>query len=320
MVPQPRKQARKKRAPSRIEYIPVDLRGIPGVEQVTTVRQLKRLLEYCHEPQSDRPTFLRLGSSVHSSKLPKRGRKPSATYAVDVDGVVSVIRRIGDPRRMHLWMSNDRRPWNISRHLRSGKQSSPVRQSTTRIVTLASFDADASPTWMGLAIPEALRPDGRDIHRVWACDLKRDAGGCDREYVVEGRDGWWDDREVSDLVAIREADRVVICAEDATLWLGPEGVVEVPQYCFADMQLIEFQGQVVEDLIAHVTANMRAHAMTYSKSRLAMSGALYSEAALRLRVEQAIRALAPLSATADEVRTAAEGVTREVIAEQEVVA
>lgn len=320
MVTEPRKKARKKRAPSRIEYIPVELRGIPGVEQVTTVRQMKRLLEYCHEPQSDRPPFLRLGSSVHSAKLQKRGRKPSATYAVDVDGVVSVIRRIGDPRRMHLWMSNDSRAWNIARQHRCGNQHGPVRQSTIRVVTLASLDADASPTWMGLAIPEALRPDGRDIHRVWSCYLKRDAGGCDREYVVEGRDGWWDDREVPDLVAIREADRVVICAEDATLWLGPEGVVEVPQYCFADMQLIEFQGQVVEDLIAHVTANMRAHAMTYSKSRLAMSGALYSEAALRLRVEQAIRALAPLSATADEVRTAAEGVAREVIAEQEVVA
>jgi hypothetical protein len=112
----------------------------------------------------------------------------------------------------------------------------------------------------------------------------------------------------------------VVCAEDVTLWLGPKGVVEIPQYSFADMQLIECQGGVVQDLIAHVTANMRAHAMTYSKSRLAMSGAPYSEAALRLRVEQAIRTLAPLSATVEEVRTGAEGVAREIIAEQEVVA
>lgn len=320
MVPETRKKARKKRAPSRIEYIPVELRGIPGVEQVTTVRQLRRLLEYCHEPQADRPAFLRLGSSVHSSKLPKRGRKPSATYAVDVDGVVSVIRRIGDPRRMHLWMSNDRRSWNISRQLRCGNQSSPVRQSTTRIVTLASFDADAPPMWMGLAIPEALRPDGRDIHRVWACAAKRDAGGCDREYVVEGRHGWWNDREVPDLVSIREAHRMVVCAEDATLWLGPEGVVEIPQYSFADVQLIECNGQVIEDLIVHVTAKMIAHVMTHSKACLAMSDAPCSEATLRLRGERALEDLNPLSATLNEVKAAAESMVREVIAEQEVVA
>lgn len=320
MVPQPGKKARKKRTPSRVEYIPLELRGIPGVEQVTTVRQMKRLLEYCHEPQSDRPAFLRLGSSVHSSKLPKRGRKPSATYAVDVDGVVSVMRRIGDPRRMHLWMSNDRRAWNIARQHRSANQFSPVRQSTTRVVTLASLEPDAAPTWMGLAIPEALRPDGMDIHRVWACAAKHDAGGCDREYVVEGRDGWWEHREVPDLVGIREAQRMVVCAEDATLWLGPEGVVEITHYSFADMQLIECQGQDVQDLIAHVTARMRAHALTYSKSRLAMSGAPYSEAALRLRVERAIEALNPLSATSNEVKAAADRVAHALIAEQEVVA
>lgn len=107
------KQA-KKRGPKRIEYIPAALAGIAGAEGLTTVRQLERLLEYLQTPAETRAPFVRLGASVPARKAGKLAA-PSATYAVDVDGKVSVIRREGDPRLLHKWATNGRRPWNLCR-------------------------------------------------------------------------------------------------------------------------------------------------------------------------------------------------------------
>jgi hypothetical protein len=97
-----------------LEYIPPQFREVKGVEILTTVAQLQRLQEFLDAPEHERPAFVRLGSSVPPRGTPAETRRPTATYAVDVDGEVSVIRRMQDPRAVHRWMTNPAREWNIA--------------------------------------------------------------------------------------------------------------------------------------------------------------------------------------------------------------
>jgi len=105
--------ADKKRGPKRLEYIPQLFRHIAGVEELTTVRQLDKLQEYLATPEEERPPYVRLGASVpqYSERAVKL---PSVTYAVTVDGEVSVIYQQKDPRRAEVWFANAARPWNLS--------------------------------------------------------------------------------------------------------------------------------------------------------------------------------------------------------------
>ena len=105
--------AGKKRGPKRLEYIPQPFRHIPGIEEMTTVRQLVKLEEYLATPAEERGHYVRLGASVpqyceYEEKL------PTTTYAVTIDGVVSVLKLERDPRSAHKWFMNPRRPWNLS--------------------------------------------------------------------------------------------------------------------------------------------------------------------------------------------------------------
>jgi hypothetical protein len=97
-----------------LAYIPPQFREVQGVEVLTTVTQLQRLQEYLDTPQNERPAFVRLGASVPPPGTSNEARKPTATYAVDVDGQVRVFKRIQDPRAAHRWMTNPAREWNIS--------------------------------------------------------------------------------------------------------------------------------------------------------------------------------------------------------------
>lgn len=101
-----------------LAYIPLQLRDVQGVEVLTTVAQLQRLQEYLDTPDHERPAFIRLGSSVPPRGVSKETRRPTATYAVDVDGQVRVFKRIQDPRAAHRWMTNPAREWNISASFR----------------------------------------------------------------------------------------------------------------------------------------------------------------------------------------------------------
>lgn len=317
MSKEPRKKSSKRmRGPRRLQYIPEGLRGIPGVEQLTTVRQMKRLVEFCHEAQATRPAFVRLGSSVHAAERLTRRRRSSATYAVDVNGAVSVLRRVGDPRRTHLWMSNARRPWNLAYEDRTGFISHLAQQRTVRIVTLASDDG-AMPEWTGLAVPEALRPDGECIRRVWACAPKRDASGSDREFVVEGRDGWWEGRIIPDLAGIREAPRTVVCAEDATLWIGPLGVVDMPLHSFADGLLLEHRGRVIEQLGDYIIGQLREGIATHVRDRARMAGVSYSPQQLERGLKKAVSRLDPFTVNHVEAKEAAEEMACAIIADAE---
>jgi len=107
------KTTNKKPGPRPLEYIPLPFRAIEGVEQLTTVRQLENLKAYMETPESERPPCLRIGASVpqyceYEEKL------PTTTYAVTIDGVVSVLKLERDPRSAHKWFMNPRRPWNLS--------------------------------------------------------------------------------------------------------------------------------------------------------------------------------------------------------------
>lgn len=106
--------SKKKSGPKPITYIPSQFRHIPGAEHLTTPGQLVRLREYLRTRDSERAAYCRLGASVPPYG-PENTRKPSATYAVTIDGVVSIIRLERDPRAAERWVSNARRPWNMSR-------------------------------------------------------------------------------------------------------------------------------------------------------------------------------------------------------------
>lgn len=106
--------SKKKTGPKPITYIPAQFRHIPGAEHLTTPGQLIRLREYLQMRNSERAAYCRLGASVPPYG-PENTRKPSATYAVTVDGEVSIIRLERDPRAAERWISNARRPWNMSR-------------------------------------------------------------------------------------------------------------------------------------------------------------------------------------------------------------
>lgn len=107
------KTIKKKPGPKRLDYIPLPFRGIDGVNQLTTVRQLENLKTYMEMTKTERPPCLRIGASV--PQFDEEGKKkPTTTYAVTVDGEISVVKLQRDPRSAHKWFMNARRPWNLS--------------------------------------------------------------------------------------------------------------------------------------------------------------------------------------------------------------
>jgi hypothetical protein len=102
-----------KPGPKPIKYIPQPYRHVPGVERITTPRQLARLRDYLNTSPKQRAPFVRLGASVPPPH--DLTRNSTATYAVTVDGEVSVICLERDPRAAERWVSNPRRPWNMDK-------------------------------------------------------------------------------------------------------------------------------------------------------------------------------------------------------------
>lgn len=106
-------QTTRKPGPKPISYIPPFFRSVPGVENVSTPRQLLRLKEFMEAEPEDRAPYIRLGSSVPQYDV-ETERRPSATYAVSIEGRIEVVRLMKDPRAAHRWMANARRPWNMA--------------------------------------------------------------------------------------------------------------------------------------------------------------------------------------------------------------
>jgi len=278
------------RGPKRIEFVPEPMRGIEGVGEVTTVRQLVRLQEYLATAHGQRMPFVRLGASVPA----KKGRRkvgPSATYAVDVEGRVAVIRKSGDPRRTHLWVQNERRPWNLCRDSRFGALHT-VSATNVRVVTLAVFDVegDTAPAWLGEELPQALRPDGT-ITRVWTCHSRKDAGGADREFVVEGFGTWWEGRAIDDLVAIREAYGKIVSAEGGTLWVTSDRVIEFPAYGYADNEMLLMVGEVCTDPMEYLRRRLAEKLRLRVRSEVTMANHAPSDTAIRSAVRRAVESL-----------------------------
>ena len=113
------KTTNNKPGPKPLQHIPAAFRQINGVDQITTPGQIARLRDYLNTSPNHRAPFVRLGASV-----PPPGsfneRKPTSTYAVMIDGEVSVIHLIQDPRAAHRWMSNPRRAWNLDKIFATG--------------------------------------------------------------------------------------------------------------------------------------------------------------------------------------------------------
>lgn len=105
------------RGRQRLERIPERFRSIPGIEHVTTVRQLRRLYEYLMLDPAARAPFIRLGCSVSHGQA-RLTNPPTSTWVVTVGNEVRIIHKHGwDPRSAWKWFRNPARPWNIDRVL-----------------------------------------------------------------------------------------------------------------------------------------------------------------------------------------------------------
>jgi len=285
----PAKQ-KKMRGPKRVEFIPESMRGVAGVEEVTTVKQLVRLQEFVAMAPGERLPFVRLGSSVPAQNG-RRELSPSATYAVDVEGRVSVIRKSGDPRRAHIWIQNSLRPWNLCRDSRFGV-SHTVSATRVRVVTLAALDAEGGsvPTWLSEESPECLRPDGK-ITRVWACHARLQSGCASRVFIVEGVGNWWEQREIADLDSIRETKNEIISAEGSMLWVAQDRVIEFSPYGYADSELLPKVGELCVDPISYLRTRLAEQLRVRVCAAVSVAGDDYDESIVCDRVKRAVASI-----------------------------
>jgi hypothetical protein len=108
------------RGPAMLSYLPREFQHIPGVQTITTPKQLERLAEYTNTANHLRKPFIRLGCSVRHGRH-GRPTTTSSTYAVTIDGTVEVLRFDDmDPRSAHKYVRGAGRAWNISPAFASG--------------------------------------------------------------------------------------------------------------------------------------------------------------------------------------------------------
>jgi len=281
--------APKTRGPKRLSYLPAQYADIAGADTLTTVRQLTRLADYLSVAPEARAPFVRLGSSVAA----RRGRrKPatSSTYAVDVDGMVSVVHRKDDPRRAYEWMQNERRPWHLCRNARlvPGRRK-PV---SVKVVTFGAIlgAGAAAPDWSGDVVPTVLVPDAKLIRRVWPCAARRDGSTIFREFVVEGFGHWSDQVDHPDLIATREALHEVIPAEGATLWIGEEGAIEFQHYSWADGELLQMVGGAWPDIMSVLRERLADRLRLCIAARCSQEGVFVDDDRVRSAVTDAVAA------------------------------
>lgn len=310
---------KKTRGPKRLSYLPPQYAGIAGADTLTTVRQLTRLADYLSLAQETRPPFVRLGSSVAA----RRGRgKPvtSSTYAVDVDGTVSVVHRKDDPRRAHEWMQNERRPWHLCRNARlvPGRPK-PV---SVQVVTFGAIlgAGDAAPDWSGDVVPTVLVPDGKLIRRVWPCAARRDGSAIFREFAVQGVDRWCDSVDHPDLVATREVIHQIIPAESATLWISEQGAIEFKHYSWADGELLPMVGRAIPDVISFLRARLIDRLRLTVAARCSQEGVIMEDDRVRATVTEAVEAADPQALSLVDVASMETSLAASLCGAKEVVA
>jgi len=279
--------SKRKPGPKRLGYIPAQYAAITGIETLTTVRQLTRLADFLSVGAETRPPFVRLGSSV-SARRGRRKPVASSTYAVDVDGVVSVVHRRDDPRRVHAWMCNERRPWHLCRDARVVSAEPPP--SSVLIVTFGAVtaSADAAPDWSGDVVPTILVPDGKHLRRVWPCATRRDGNMVFREFVVEGAYKWSEAIDHADLLTTREATHEVISTESVVLWIGEQGVMEYRHYSWADGELLPTRGRQLPDADSYLRERLFDRLRLRVAARCSQDGVAVEDDRVRAAVMQSV--------------------------------
>lgn len=239
---------RRLRGPRRIEFVPPALRSVPGVEHLTTARQLNRLGDYLNMAPSARPPFIRLGCSVaHGDR--RKSNPPNATWAVTVNGAVSVVYQRKDPRSSWKFMTSPERAWNIEYATRDRGTRSELSLSVSATVTgskqerryyVVSLATEESDTHDDIAI-QAFTPNMRSVWKVWQA-IRPEEGIHD--FLIEGRNGWWFDPAFDGLFFnVREATGEVFTTSTTTMWVTSKRIVEVPAHSFADVALMTFHGR-----------------------------------------------------------------------------
>lgn len=205
-----------KRGPRRLEYVPQQFRGIPGIESVDTVQQLTKLKKYMEIPEQDRPAYVRIGCSVsHDRGEDGKVIPATSTWAVTVDGKLSIVKKLGDPRSAHKWMSNEGRAWNTYR-----KFSAETNRITEMQASLNNGKPTDAITGMPTIFSEITNAgrnnyivmvEGGEASRDTLVDLIKLTGakpeqvmpeidGQPLQLLVSGQSGWWLKPELDDLL------------------------------------------------------------------------------------------------------------------------
>lgn len=251
-------KGKKIRGPRRLEYVPAAFRSIPGVDALTTLRQLEKLKQYLELPVGHRVPFIQLGASVPVRRKGRRRQKSTVVYAVDVDGNISIVYKRQDPRCALKWMQNPRRAWNLCRSSdNSANSQSPYY---IFIATLASIEATTPPmpAWLRDGVPSSFLQNKNYVRKVWPCFGKSDIGGADRAFVVEGREDWFSELDIPDLTSVCMATGNVLSGENGCMWVSPNRVIEFPQYGFADSVMMALMGNCVDDPLNFVASKLQS--------------------------------------------------------------
>lgn len=224
-----------KRGPRRLEYLPEKYRNIPGIEHLTTARQLQNLERWLSTPVAHRPVFVKLGCSVsHGEK--RHENPPRSTWAAMVNGEPQIIHLVMDPRSAYKWVSCSARPWNIA------DKHEPKPEATRYWIAI-----------MERVHGYQLEPDGTSILSATRRKFRQGPFDGKMELLIEGSFGWWEQDSIRDkVIRVRAAVGEIYCGEDGSLWVTATQARPFPPYTFADWVLMESNREAVEDVDAFI--------------------------------------------------------------------
>lgn len=296
----------RRRGPAKLSYLPKEFQHVPGVQKITTPKQLQRLADYMKTPSHLRKPFVRLGCSVRHGKQGSPATT-SSTYAVTLDGTVEVLRLDEmDPRSGWKYMQAAGRPWNIAmkfhENLASEQEQEADPESSSCDYYIVRTDETDGSTFLpaDFAVEVVCRRD-----RVG----QEDPGFC--EYLVKGPRSWWVTPATEVMFSVRTAENEVFSGRDGCFIVSCGKLKSFPQYGFADFTLTARNGQRINIVRDVLEQEAREYVLGKAAPFYSISGnktcimRLRASAALRLRkLDLATTTFARLNTVAEEMRQA----------------
>lgn len=224
-------EAKNKRGPRRLEYLPEKYRSIPGIEYLATARQLENLEAWLNISEDIRPVFQKLGCSVSHGEQ-RLTNPPRSTWVAAVHGKPQIVHIVKDPRSAFKWMGCAARPWNIA-HKHEPK-------------------AEVAKYWFAVmerADGYVLEANGSTIQSVTRRKIRRGANEGKMELLVEGSYAWWEEGGLKEkVIRVRAAFGEVYAGEDGSVWVTASKIKPFPPFTFADWVLMGCNREAVADV------------------------------------------------------------------------